>query len=60
MKEGINVLAKDDGTPYTEIETYEFVLQWKSKGYTYFSGECDHFDAEGKCLGHEIPEEAIN
>jgi hypothetical protein len=56
MKEGIHVLD-NDGVPLNEMETYEFVRQWKAKGYIYFSGECDHLDAEGKCLGHEILEE---
>ena len=58
FKEGITVLTNEDGTSLTEIELYEFVRQWKAKGYSYFSGECDHLDAEGKCLGHEILEEA--
>jgi len=57
MKEGVRVLVNENGVPLTEIELYEFVRQWKAKGYTYFSGDCDHLDAEGRCLGHEIREE---
>jgi hypothetical protein len=57
MKEDVRVLTDDNGVPLTETELYRFVGEWKAKGYTYFSGECDHLDAEGKCLGHEILEE---
>ena len=44
----------------TKRKENRFVGEWKAKGYTYFSGECDNLDAEGKCLGHEIKEEVEN
>ena len=48
----------DNGKPMTTKAAKQFLRMELQKGKKYFCG-CDNVSAEGRCLGHEVVEEAI-
>lgn len=55
----ITWLEDDNGNPLSTKEAKRLLREELAKGKKYLvSGNCDNFDAEGRCMGHEI-EEAI-
>ena len=47
------VITRDDGSALTVDELLAELNQAKAKGYAVMpSGECDNYDASGRCQGH--------
>ena len=50
-------MTHKDGKPFTHEEVKEFFSKLLDNGYErYPMGECDNFDKQDGCLGHEISE----